>query len=158
MSGSALPRADVDHAEPAEIAVLRAERSVDDLHVLHQFGRQALERTQISLAVALRALVLLDVVHQHLQSAADAAVIQVEAEAPDLHRLAAAFVLARVDAGVQHVENLVVAREQRADEDLGIAAVHRRLHRLGGDHDGGLHGLERGLLLCASRRERSGHE
>ena len=47
----------------------------------------------------LRSLVLLDVVDEHLQPAVDAAVIEVEAEAANLERLAAAFVLSGVDAG-----------------------------------------------------------
>ena len=33
-SGMAFARADVHHAEAAEIAVLGAERAVDDIHVL----------------------------------------------------------------------------------------------------------------------------
>jgi hypothetical protein len=54
--------------------------------------------------VPLRALVLLHVVHQHLEAAVDAAVIQIEAEAPDLERFAAAFVLPGVDPGVELLE------------------------------------------------------
>ena len=80
--------------------------------------------------MALRALILLHVVHQHLQSAVDAAVIQVETEAPDLEGLAAAFVLPGVDTGIEHVEDLVVAGEERAGEDFGVAAVDPRFHRV----------------------------
>ena len=68
----------------------------------------------------LRALVLLDVVHQHFQPAVYAAVIEIESEAPDLERLAAAFVLAGIDSGVELLEDLVVAGEQRALEDFAL--------------------------------------
>ena len=135
-SGKGFALADVDDAEPAEIAVLRAERSIDDRDVLDQFRAQRLQRTQVSLAVALRALILLDVVHQHLQAAVHAAVIQVEAEAPDFERLAAALVLAGVDAGVQLLQHLVVAGEQRAVEDFGVAEVDGGLEAFGGDDHG----------------------
>ena len=60
-----------------------------------QLGRQALQRAEVALPVPLRRLVLLDVVDQHLEPAVDAAVVEVEAEAADLERLAAALVLAR---------------------------------------------------------------
>ncbi len=100
---------DVHHAEPAEIAILRVERSVDDVHAFHKFGAKALERPKVSLTVTLRTLILLDVVHQHFQSAVDAAVIQIKSEASDLQRFAAAFVLSGVDPRVQDVKNLIVA-------------------------------------------------
>ena len=70
--------------------------------------------------MALCGLILLNVVDQHLQPAADAAVVQVESEAPDLNRLAAAFVLANVDAGIELMEDLIVSREERLLEDFGI--------------------------------------
>ena len=93
--------------------------------------------------MSLRALVLLDVVDQHLQPAVDAAMIEVESEAADLERLAAAFVLSGIDAGVELMEHLVVAGEQGLLEDFGVAAVDGRLDRLGGDHYGGLDDLRR---------------
>ena len=85
--GQRFALADVDHAEAAEIAVLRAERAVDDGDVLDQFRAERLERAEVALAVALRALILLHVVHQDLEAAVDAAVIEIEAEAADLERL-----------------------------------------------------------------------
>ena len=85
----------------------------------------------------LRSLVLLHVVHQDFQAAVLSAVIEVETEAAKLERFAAAFVLAGVDAGVELLEHLVVAREQGAIEHLGIAQIQGRLGGLGGDHDAG---------------------
>jgi hypothetical protein len=67
--------------------------------------------------VTLRALVLLHIVHQHLEPAADAAVIEVEAEPANLQRFPSALVLPGVDPGVQDVEDLVVAGEEGAGED-----------------------------------------
>jgi len=137
--------ANVHHAEAAEIAVLRAERAVDDVHAFHQLGSQAFERAEVSLAVPLRALVLLHVVHQHFESAADAAVIQIEAEAADLQGFPSAFMLPGVDPGVQDVKDLVVAGEEGAGEDFRVAAVDAGFDGLGGDHDGGFERLD---LLC----------
>ncbi len=128
--GQGFALADVHHAQAAEIAILRAEGAVDDGDVLDQFRAERLQRAEVALAVALRALILLDVVHQHLQPAVDAAVIEIEAEAADLERLAAAFMLAGVDAGIQLLQHLIVAREQGAVEDLGVAQVDGGFHRL----------------------------
>jgi hypothetical protein len=61
--------------------------------------------------MTLRRLILLDVIHQHLQAAAYAAVIEVIAEPPYLDGLATALMLARVDSGVEHMEYLIVASE-----------------------------------------------
>ena len=47
--------------------------------------------------VPLRRLILLDVIHQHLQAAVDAAVIEVEAEAAHFNRFPAALVLPGVN-------------------------------------------------------------
>src|SRR5262245_28698631 len=80
----ALSSADVHRAESAEIAILGAKRTVDDVHVLYEFRRQTLERPQIALPMPLGPLVLLNVVHQNLESAADPAMVQVETEAADL--------------------------------------------------------------------------
>ena len=101
------------YAESAEIAVLGAERPVDDAHLLHQLGSDALQRAKVALAVTLGGLVLRDVVHQDLESAADAAMVEIETESPDLDRFPAALVLACVDAGIQDVKDLVVPGEQR---------------------------------------------
>ena len=127
--GQRFPLADVDHAQPAEIAVLGAERTVDDGHVLDQFRAERLQRAQVALAVALRALVLLDIVHQDFQSAVDAAVVQVESEAANLERFAAAFVLTGVDAGVELLQHLIVARKQSPVEDLGVPHIDRGFER-----------------------------
>ena len=51
--------------------------------------------------MALRFLVLLDIVNKHLQSAIHASMIQVEAEPPDFKRLSAAFVLPRIDSSIE---------------------------------------------------------
>jgi hypothetical protein len=126
---------DVDYAQAAEIAILGAEGAVGDGDVRNQFRTERFERAQITLAVALRALVLLHVIHQHFEAAVDAAVIQVEAEAPDLQRFAAAFMLAGVDRGIELLQHLVIAREQCAIDDFGVAQVDARLHGFGGDDD-----------------------
>jgi len=90
----------MDHAKPAEISVLSTEGPINNRDVLNQFGTKLLQRSQVSLPVTLRSLVLLNVVHQYFQAAIHAAMIRVESEAPDLERLPTAFVLAGVDAGV----------------------------------------------------------
>src|SRR6185503_2132071 len=64
--------------------------------------------------------------HQDLEAAIHAAVIEIEPEAPDFERFATAFVLARVDAGVELPEHLVVAGEERTVEDFGIAQIDFR--------------------------------
>jgi hypothetical protein len=85
--------------------------------------------------VPLGSLILLDIVHQNFQSTTYAAVIEIEAETPDLERLSAAFMLARVDARVENMENLVVAGKQRFVKDLAVPAIERRLDRRRRDHD-----------------------
>ncbi len=69
----------------------------------------ALAGIEVALAVALGGLVLLYVVDQDFEATAYAAVIEIEAEAADFDRLAAAFVLTGVDASVELMEDLVVA-------------------------------------------------
>ena len=100
----------------------------------------------------LRSLILLDIVHQHFQPAADAAVIEIESEPPYLDRLPAAFMLARVDARVEHMENLVVAREQRLIENLAVAPVERRLDRRRRDHDALVEHRNRGRVFLVLRK------
>jgi hypothetical protein len=99
----------VNDAEAGEISVLRAERPVEDVHVLDEFWSERFQLAEIALPVPLRALVLLYVVYQNFQTAVDAAVIEVETEAADLERFAAALVLPRVDARVERMEDLIVA-------------------------------------------------
>ena len=115
------------HAKAAEVAVFGAERPVDDRDILNQLRAERFQRAQITLAVSLRALVLLDIVDQDLQAAVHAAVIEIETEPADLERFAAAFVLPRIDARVELLQQLVVAREQRAVEDFGVPEVDGRL-------------------------------
>ncbi len=119
----------MNHAKAAEIAVLGAKRAIDYIRFLNQFRAERLQRAQISLSVALRALIQLHIVNQHFQAAVHAAVIEIEAEPANLQRLAATFVLPRVDAGVELLEHLVIARKQRAIEDLGVTRVHGRFDR-----------------------------
>lgn len=85
----------------------------------------------------LRGLVLLNVVHQHLQAAVYPAVVQVKAKAADFDRFATALVLTGVDAGVELVEDLVVTGKQRLLEDFSVAVVDRWFDGLGGDDDAG---------------------
>ena len=119
----------MDHAEAGEVAIFGAERAVEDVHVLDQFRRQALQRPQIALAVALRPLILLHVVHQHFQPAVNAAVIEVEAEAPDLERFAAAFVLPGIDAGIERSKTWSSRAEKRVLVDGVVAPVDGRVER-----------------------------
>ena len=125
----------VHHAEAAEIAVFRAERAVGDGHILDEFRAERLERSEVALAVALRALILLDVVHQDLEPAIDSAVIQVEAEAADLERLAAAFVLAGIDSGIELLQHLVIAGKERFSENFRIPKINNRLDGSRGDYN-----------------------
>ena len=147
----AFSRTNVHHAKTAEIAVLRAERAVDDVHTFHQFRSQALERTEVSLAVTLSALILLHIVHQDFKPAADAAVIEVETEAANLQGFPPALVLPGVDAGVQDVEDLVVAGKEGAGEDFRVAAIDARFDGRGGNDDGGFERLD--LLGPGGERE-----
>ncbi len=133
--GQGFTLVDVHHAEAAEIAVFRAEGAVGDGDVLDQFRAERLERSEVALTVALRALVLLYAVHHDLESTVDAAVIQIEAEAADLERLAAAFMLTGIDSGVELLQHLVIAGEQGTVEDLAVAQVDGGFHPVGSDHD-----------------------
>src|SRR5579871_6670134 len=117
----------MDDAQAAEIAVFGAERTIRDRNVLNQLRAERLERAEVALAMGLRRLILLHIVHQHLESAIHAAVIEVEAEAADLEGFAAAFMLAGIDSGVELLKELVIARKQGAVEDLGVAKVELRL-------------------------------
>ena len=92
------------HAEPAEVAVFRAEGPVDNAHLLHQLRSQALQRAEIPLAVRLRALILLDVVDKDLEAAVDAAMIEIETKPADLERLSPTFMLPGVNASVQRFQ------------------------------------------------------
>ena len=85
--------------------------------------------------MALRPLILLNVIHQHLQPAVDASMVQIEPEAPHFHRLTAALMLPQIDARVQLLQHLIIAREERFVEDFRIAHVDSRFQRLSGNHD-----------------------
>src|SRR5215831_11488302 len=73
----------------------------------------------------LRSLILLNVVQQYLKAAMHAPMIQIEPETPYLKRFTAAFVLARVDAGIELLEDLIVPAEKSPVEHLRIAKVER---------------------------------
>src|SRR3989442_5465241 len=110
-------------------------------------GSQRLQRAQVPLAVSLRRLVLLHIIHQHLEAAVDASVVQIETKAADFERLPSTFVLAGVDAGGQRVEYLVVTGEQRVLVDGIVAAVDGIEGRGGGFEcvlppGGGVKGME----------------
>ena len=77
--------------------------------------------------MTLRPLVLLNIIHHHFQPAIDAAMIQVEAEAPNLQRLTSALVLPGINPRRQLLENLVVAAKQCPVEDFSVPHIHRRL-------------------------------
>src|SRR4051812_3133642 len=86
----------------------------------------------------LSALVLLNIIHKHLQTAVDSAVIQVESVTPNLNGFSAAFMLAGVDSAIENVKNLIVSGEQRSLEDLGIATVDFDLEWRSGYNDAGV--------------------
>ena len=67
-------------------------------------------------------------------------------------RLAAAFVLASVDAGVELLEDLIVAGEESSIEYFRVAEVYGRLERMGGDDDALLLGRELEELEVELRR------
>jgi len=89
--------------------------------------------------VSLSPLILLDVVHENFETAADAAVIQIEAKAPYLYRLSASFMLPGIDARIQSMEYLVITRKQGIPVNRAIAPVDARVQRGGDDHDRVMH-------------------
>ncbi len=90
----------------------------------------------------LRRLVLRNVVDKDLQPPGSAAVVEVETEAADLKRLAPTLVLPGVDAGVELMKDLVVAREKRLIEDLGVTLINLRPKQRCRDHDAEADGVE----------------
>src|ERR1041385_4806466 len=115
-------------AQAAEIPVLGAEWPVDDLDLLNQFRAERFERSEITLAMPLGRLILRHIFHQDFEAAIHAAVVQIESETADLDRFSAALMLAGIDACIERLEHLVIARKQRLAEDLCIAPVKRRLN------------------------------
>jgi hypothetical protein len=85
--------------------------------------------------MALRALVLLHVIHQDLQPAIHSAVVQVESESPYLEGLAATLVLTSVDTSIELPKYLVIPSEKCTIEDLRVPEVDRWLERLRSDDD-----------------------
>src|SRR5262245_19806744 len=76
----ALFKPNVNDAETGKIAVFRTERPIENIHVLNQFRRQRLQCAQVTLTVALGALVLLNIVYKNLQASIGSTMIQVEAK------------------------------------------------------------------------------
>src|SRR5262249_27783605 len=122
-----LLQSNVDDAEAGEIAVFRAERAVEDVHVLDEFGSERFQLAEIALPVSLRALILLHVVHENLQTAVHAPVVEVEAEAADFARFAASLVLPPVKACVERMEDRIVTRKEGVAVDGIVAAVDYRI-------------------------------
>src|SRR5215468_11761973 len=120
-------QADVNDSQAGKISVFRAERAVQNVYAPNQLRRQRLQLAQLTLPVALRGLILLHVVYQHFQPATHSAMVKVETEAANFERLAPTFVLSRVDARVERVEDLVVARKERVAVNGFIATVNRRV-------------------------------
>src|SRR5262249_36500053 len=119
-------QANMDHAEAGKVAILGAERAVQDINVIHQLWNKSLQRPQIALAVSLRTLVLLYVIDQDFQASVHSAVIQVEPKTPDLQRFSPTFMLAGVDAGGQRVENLVITIEECVAINRLVPLVNHR--------------------------------
>src|SRR3974377_1463198 len=78
----------------------------------------------------LGSLILLNVIQPHLEPTIHAAMIQIEAETSDLKRFATALVLARVDAGIELLEDLIVTAEKSPVDHLRIAKVERGFESL----------------------------
>src|SRR5262249_26369116 len=87
-----------------------------------------------TLSVALRSLILLHVIDQNFQPTVDASVVEVESEAPNLDRFAAAFVLPGVDARVERVEDLIVTGKERVLIDRIVAPIDTRVEGRSLDH------------------------
>lgn len=134
--GEGFELADVDDAEAAEVAVFRAERTVNHGNFLDEFGADGFERPEVTLAVALRTLILLDSVEENFETSVDSAVVEIEAEAANFEGFTAAFVLAGVDARVEEIEDLVVAGEEGLVEGLGVAEVDAGFEDFTGDDEG----------------------
>ena len=126
----------MDDAEAAEITVFGTEGAIDHGDFLDEFGAHGLESTEVALAVALGALILLDSIEEDLEASVDSAVIEIEAEAADFEGFASAFVLAGVDACVEEIKDLVIAGEEGLVEGLGVAEVDTRFEDLAGDDEG----------------------
>jgi len=94
------------------------------------------------LALPLCRLVLRNIFHQTFQPAVHATMIQIEPKAPDSRGFAAALMLPRVES----LEHLIVAREQRLAEDLGVPAIKRRFDRPRCDCDAGMTRLDDRIL------------
>ena len=99
----------MDDAKGGKIAVLRAERAVDDIDVIHQFRAEGFQPAEIALSVGLRRLILRNVIDQNFEASVEAAVIEVEAESAKLKRLATTLVLPGVDAAIERFDQLIVA-------------------------------------------------
>ena len=141
---------DMDDSEAAEIPIFRAEWSVDDGYVLNEFRTESFERSEISLAVTLGSLILLNVVDEYFQAAVDAAVVEVEPETTDLGSTFRRLRAGSVNPGVQLLEDLVVAGEQRSVEDLGVTQIDGRLNRSRRDHYTLTLGFQFGEVGCLS--------
>ena len=122
-------------AQAGKIAVLRAEWTIQNAHVLNQFRSQALQLPEVPLPMTLRPLILLNIVDQHFQAAVDSSVIQVEAKSPDLQRFPAAFVLACVDSGIESLKYLIVSRKKRSLINRVVAAIYAWIESGGCDDD-----------------------
>jgi hypothetical protein len=94
-----------------------------------EFRRQTLQAAEVALPVSLRCLILSHAVNEDFEAAGDAAVVEVKAEAAYLQRLAAALVLPGVDAGVERLEELIVARKETVFVERVVAAVNARFER-----------------------------
>ena len=79
--------------------------------------------------MSLGGLVLLNIVHQDLETSVHATMVKIEPEASDLYGFSTSFVLAGIDSGVQLVKHLVVTREEGLLKDLCITPINGRLYR-----------------------------
>ena len=87
-------------------------------------GVRVFSAAQVSLAVALSGLILLNVIDHDFQTAADSAMIEIESETANLERLATALVLPGIYPRRQRVKDLVVAGEECALVNSVIALVN----------------------------------
>src|SRR5262245_20204476 len=97
-------QSDVHNTQTRKVSVFCTERTIQDVYVLNQLRCESFQRAQVSLTMTLRSLVLLHIVDEDFQTAVNASVVQVETKPSDLERLAATFMLAGIDPGIERFQ------------------------------------------------------
>ena len=91
--------------------------------------------------MALRTLVLLDIIDHYLEPTIDSSMIEVVPKTANFHALPSALVLPHIDSGIQRVEQLVIAVIESVLVHCVVAPVDFRVEHVGRDYqalvDGG---------------------